>query len=75
MLVTYAILIASQALMTIAIMHICSVWLDVVTFWGRVNWKNPESIKYTFQFHPIVIIGGVIGFTGTLWSAIKLATT
>lgn len=67
------VLLASIYLIFIFFMHVVGVWLSVVTFWGRVAWRNPEKISYEFKFDRLVVIAGIIGAAGILWSVIKLA--
>lgn len=71
--VAILVLLLGIFLVTTGVLHLATVWLQVVVFWGRVAYRNPDKIEYSFKFNIYYIAGGVFGAACVLWSVIKLA--
>jgi predicted Co/Zn/Cd cation transporter (cation efflux family) len=67
------ILVWSMLLFIIGIAHILALFVDLMCFWGKVNFKKPERIEYKFTAGGWKVAAFVLGFAGTLWSVIVLA--
>lgn len=70
-------LIVSIFLVYLFIVRVINLWLDVMTFWNRVAYRQRNGdkfdIEYSFTFGTFTIVAGICGFAGLLWSVIKLA--
>lgn len=67
------ILILSLFFLYGGISGILLLFIKVISFWGEVNWKNPERISYNFKASGLGLVAFVVGFAGTIWSVIVLA--
>jgi hypothetical protein len=67
------ILFWSLVLLYFGTAHILALLVDVICFWGKVNWKKPDTISYSFTSGGWKVAAFVLGFAGMLWSVIVLA--
>lgn len=73
MITASIVLIASLVLLYVGIASLGQLLIDVISFWGRVIYKDPSEVSWSFRFSGTGLGCFVVGLAGTLWSVIVLA--
>ena len=73
MTIPLIVLAISLVFLYVGISSIIHLFIQVISFWAEVIWKDVSKINYSFKAGGLGLVCFVLGLAGMLWSVIVLA--
>lgn len=73
MILPLIVLAISLLFLYVGISGILLLLINVISFWGKVIWKDVDRAEWSFKAGGLGLVAFVVGLAGMLWSVIVLA--